>query len=70
MRTIVACGALALHIDKIAKRRGWDLEVKPLPPELHAYYRFTTFEQAMGDFLGPVWKSRLLTDPALYPLVW
>jgi hypothetical protein len=35
MRTIVACGALALHIGQIAKRRGWDLEVRPLPPELH-----------------------------------
>ena len=34
-RTIVACGALALHIDRIAKRRGWDVEVRPLPPELH-----------------------------------
>ena len=34
-RTIVACGALALHIDQIARRRGWDLEVRPLPPELH-----------------------------------
>jgi hypothetical protein len=35
MRTIVACGALALHIGRIAKRRGWELEVRPLPPELH-----------------------------------
>src|SRR4051812_25796632 len=35
MRTIVACGALALHIQQIAKRRGWDLDVRPLPPELH-----------------------------------
>jgi hypothetical protein len=34
-KTIVACGALALHIDRIAKRRGWELEVRPLPPELH-----------------------------------
>ena len=34
-KTVVACGALALHIQKIARRRGWDLEVKPLPPELH-----------------------------------
>jgi hypothetical protein len=32
---VVACGALALHIDQIAKRRGWDIEVRPLPPELH-----------------------------------
>jgi len=34
-KTVVACGALALHIDRIAKRRGWDIDVKPLPPELH-----------------------------------
>jgi len=32
---VVACGALALHIQEIAKRRGWDLDVQPLPPELH-----------------------------------
>jgi hypothetical protein len=35
MKTVVACGALALHIRSIARRRGWELEVKPLPPELH-----------------------------------
>ena len=35
MKRIVACGALALHIRQIAKRRGWDLDVQPLPPELH-----------------------------------
>jgi hypothetical protein len=34
-KVIVACGALALHIDAIAKRRGWDVEVRPIPPELH-----------------------------------
>ena len=34
-RTVVACGALALQIDRIAKRRGWDLDVRPVPPELH-----------------------------------
>ena len=34
-KVVVACGALALHIDQIAKRRGWDIEVRPLPPELH-----------------------------------
>ena len=32
---VVACGALALHVKKIAARRGWDLEVRPVPPELH-----------------------------------
>jgi Protein of unknown function (DUF1638) len=32
---VVACGALALHVQAIARRRGWDLDVHPLPPELH-----------------------------------
>jgi hypothetical protein len=32
---VVSCGALALHVQKIAKRRGWELEVRPVPPELH-----------------------------------
>jgi Protein of unknown function (DUF1638) len=35
MKVVVACGALALHIDQIARRRGWEVEVRPLPPELH-----------------------------------
>jgi hypothetical protein len=34
-QVVVACGALALHVKKIAARRGWDLEVRPVPPELH-----------------------------------
>jgi hypothetical protein len=46
-RTIVACGALALHIQRIAKRRGWDLAVKPLPPELHN--RPERIREAVGD---------------------
>jgi hypothetical protein len=33
--TVVACGALALQIGRIARRRGWDVEVRPVPPELH-----------------------------------
>jgi hypothetical protein len=32
---VVACGALALHVRQIAARRGWDLDVRPVPPELH-----------------------------------
>ena len=35
MVTVVACGALALHVKAIAARRGWDVEVVPVPPELH-----------------------------------
>jgi Protein of unknown function (DUF1638) len=46
-RTIVACGALALHIRQIARRRGWDLEVEPLPPELHN--RPERIRDALGD---------------------
>jgi hypothetical protein len=32
---VVACGALALHVQAIARRRGWAVDVHPLPPELH-----------------------------------
>jgi hypothetical protein len=35
-RVVVTCGALALHVQAIARRRGWDLELRPLPPELHS----------------------------------
>jgi Protein of unknown function (DUF1638) len=35
-KVVVACGALALHIRQIAERRGWELDVRPLPPELHS----------------------------------
>jgi hypothetical protein len=34
-RVIVSCGALALQVKKIADRRGWDVDVRPVPPELH-----------------------------------
>lgn len=44
-------------------------ETSDLPEKLASYYRFTTYAQAMGDFLGPIWQSRLLSDPQIYPLV-
>jgi Protein of unknown function (DUF1638) len=34
-KVVVSCGALALHVRQIADRRGWDVEVRPVPPELH-----------------------------------
>jgi hypothetical protein len=34
-KVVVGCGALAVHIQGIARRRGWELDVRPLPPELH-----------------------------------
>jgi hypothetical protein len=32
---VVACGAVARHVAQIAGRRGWPVEVHPLPPLLH-----------------------------------
>jgi hypothetical protein len=32
---VIACGALALDVTRISQRRGWDIEVKPLPALLH-----------------------------------
>jgi len=49
---VVSCGALALHVKKIAARRGWDLEVRPVPPELHnrpEKIRAAVEEAANGD---------------------
>jgi hypothetical protein len=34
-RTVVACGALAVHVQAFARRRGLDVEVLPLPALLH-----------------------------------
>ena len=33
--TIVACGALAVHVKAVARRRGLDVHVHPLPALLH-----------------------------------
>jgi hypothetical protein len=35
MNTIVACGALALDVHIIARRRGWDINVVPVDALLH-----------------------------------
>ena len=35
MKTVVACGALALDVRRIARRRGWELNVVPVPALLH-----------------------------------
>jgi hypothetical protein len=32
---VIACGAIAAHISDIARRRGWPVDVHPLPPLLH-----------------------------------
>jgi hypothetical protein len=51
-QVVVSCGALALHVKQIAVRRGWDLEVRPVPPELHnrpERIRAAVDEAAAGD---------------------
>jgi len=35
MRTVVACGALAIDVRRIARRRGWEVKVVPVPALLH-----------------------------------
>jgi hypothetical protein len=32
---VVACGAIAADVSAVAERRGWDVEIRPLPPLLH-----------------------------------
>ena len=32
---VVACGALAVHVTMLARRRGWAVDVHPLPALLH-----------------------------------
>jgi len=51
-QSVVSGGALALHVTQIAARRGWDVEVRPVPPELHnrpERIRATVEEAAAGD---------------------
>jgi len=51
-QVVVSCGALALHVKQIATRRGWDIEVRPVPPELHnrpERIRAAVEEAAAGD---------------------
>jgi len=44
-------------------------ELVDLPQKLAAYYRLSTFDKAMGDFLSSIWQSRLLSDTKRYALV-
>jgi DNA-binding MarR family transcriptional regulator len=44
-------------------------DMQELPAELSNYYRFTTFEAAMGDFFSTIWNSRSLADTTVYSLV-
>ena len=47
---VVACGALAAHVKAVARRRGLDIEVRPLPALLHN--RPERIAPAVRDALG------------------
>ena len=49
-KVVVSCGALALHVRAIAARRGWDVDVRALPPELHN--RPELIAPAVSDFVA------------------
>ena len=58
MTVVVACGALALHVRAIAVRRGWEVEVHALPPELHN--RPERIAPAVADFVAQSHKVPVL----------
>ena len=61
MRTaVVASGALAAHVTALAERRGWSVDVHPLPPELHN--RPERIAPAVADLLDRVVSREL--DPS------
>ena len=37
-------------------------EIQNFPQNLADYYRFASLDEAMGDFLSAIWKSRLISD--------
>ena len=64
-------GFFTLLFVTLGEQRVEDIrqEMHDLPEELAPYYRFTIYERAMGDFLGPIWKSRSPSVTKTYPLV-
>ena len=61
---VVACGALALHVSAIAERRGWSVDVHPLPPELHN--RPERIAPAMSELIGS-WATATTRSPLPTP---
>jgi hypothetical protein len=44
-------------------------ELSNLPSMFAPYFRLSTFENAMGDFFGPIWKSRVISDTNVHGLM-
>ena len=51
---MVACGAIARHVSEIVGRRGWPVDVHPLPPLLHNHPEriAPAVEKAIGELRG------------------
>ena len=55
---VIACGVLTLHLNEIARRRGWDIDVHPLPPPLHNRpERIADRVEREIDRLGPSYEQ-------------
>jgi hypothetical protein len=55
---VVACGALATDIASIVSRRGWEVDVHPLPPLLHNHPERIAGEVAeLVDRLAPAYAK-------------
>lgn len=61
--TMLFVTTIETRIDNIRR------ELSDFPADTARYYRLTTFEQALENFLGAVWHSRTLSDTTRYPLV-
>jgi DNA-binding PadR family transcriptional regulator len=55
--------------DSEARMNNIRREMLDLPPALHAYYRFNTYERAAANFLNDEWKARSPDDDRGYMLV-
>ncbi len=51
---VVACGALSVDVASVVERRGWDVDIHPLPPLLHNQPHLIAGEVArLADELTP-----------------
>jgi hypothetical protein len=58
---VIACGALSLDVGSIAARRGWPIDVHPLPPLLHNHpEQIAAQVEAALDALEPRYSRVLI----------
>lgn len=55
---MVACGAVARHVAEVAARRGWAVDVHPLPPLLHNRPQriAAEVERRVRELAGGYWR--------------